>query len=150
MQTCSLCQRTIPDGEPSVWRNDSGESVSVETSAEPLVVIDTPSGELWVCEPCYLSALPSSSSADQRQLLHAEFAIEYRNCHRFLDAIRAGERALEFGTSAEILAGLAYVHSEVGQLSEAAALYRRALAIEPNHFMAKVNLKLLLQAAGIA
>jgi tetratricopeptide (TPR) repeat protein len=122
----------------------------VETSAEPLAVIDTPSGELWVCEPCYLSALPTSLPPDQLQSLHAEFAIEYRDRHRFPDAIRAGERALEFGTSADILAELAYVHSELGQQSEAAALYRRALAIEPNHFMATENLKRLLHATGIA
>jgi tetratricopeptide (TPR) repeat protein len=141
METCTLCQRTIPDGEPSVWRHDSGVSVSVATSAEPIVFIDTPSGELWVCERCYLAALPSSLSPAQLQSLHAQFAIEYRDHHRFANAVRAGERALEFGQSADVLAELAYVHSELGLPTDASALYRRALAIEPNHFMATENLK---------
>lgn len=149
METCSLCQRTIPDGEPSVWRDDSGACVSVETSAEPLVFIDTPTGELWVCERCYLAPLPASLSRTQLQSLHAQFAIEYRDHHRFADAIRAGERALEFGESADVLAELAYVHSKLGYPIDAAALYRRALAVEPNHFMATENLK-LLHATGNA
>ena len=130
----------ISVGEPSVWRHESGESVTVETSMEPLVAIDTPSGELWVCESCYLSTLTAPPS-EQLRALHAEFAIEYRDRHRFSDAIRAGERALEFGVSADILAELAYVHSKLGLQAEAAALYRRALALEPNHFMSAENLK---------
>ena len=138
----------ISSGEPSVWQHDSGVSVSVENSAEPLAVIDTPSGDLRVCEPCYLSVRPASLPPDQLQALHAQFAIEYRDHQRFPDAIRSGERALEFGASVNILAELAYAHSELGQQPEAADLYRQALAIEPGHFMATENLKRLLHATG--
>jgi tetratricopeptide (TPR) repeat protein len=150
VQTCSLCQRTIPDAEPSVWLHDSGASVTVEASAEPLVVIDTPSGEFWVCEHCYLGALPSSLLSAQLRELHEQFAIEYRDRHRFAEAISACERALAFGDSADTLALLAYIHGELDHRTEAEALYRRALAIEPNHFIATNNLKRLLHANGSA
>jgi tetratricopeptide (TPR) repeat protein len=148
METCFLCQRIIPEGEPSIWRNDSGESVSVATSVEPLALIDTPSGDLCVCERCYHAALPPFLSHDQLQALHAEFAIEYCNFERFDDAIAAGQRALELGLSADNLAMLAYTHSQLGRQSEAAALYQRALAIEPDHFISTENLKRLPNATG--
>jgi len=150
VQTCSLCQRTIPDGEPEVWHDDSGASFTVGTSAEPVVVIDIPSGELWVCEHCYLGTLPSSLSPTQLRELHEQFAMEYRGCESFAEAIGACERALEFGESADTLALLAYIHSQLEHRKEAEALYRRALAIEPNHFIATKNLQRLLDANGIA
>jgi len=73
----------------TIWRTDDGDSISVATSAEPLVVLDTADGELWVCERCYLSALPASLTPAQVRDLHEQFAIEYRDLHRFTDAIRA-------------------------------------------------------------
>jgi len=145
MDTCSLCQRTIPDSESEVWRDDSGTSVSIETSAEPLVVIDTPSGELWVCERCYLGTLPSSLSSAQLRELHEQFAMEYRDRGRFAEAISACERALKFGDSADTLALLAYIHGRLDHHTEEEALYRRALAIDPNHFIATNNLQRPLQ-----
>jgi tetratricopeptide (TPR) repeat protein len=150
MHSCSICHRTIAEGEPSIWRTDDGDSVSVASSAEPLVVIDTPSGELWVCEPCYLGALPSSLTPAQLRELHDQFAMEYRELGRFHDAIRACECALEFGDSADTLAELASAHSELKHRSEAEALYRRALAIVPDHFIATNNLNRLLNATGNA
>ena len=150
MESCSICHRTIAAGEPSVWRTDDGDSISVGSSAEPLVVIDTPTGELWVCEPCYLGALPPSLTPAQVRELHEQFAMEYRERRRFPDAIRACERALEFDDSADTLAELAYVHSELGHRSEAEAFYRRALVIVPDHFMATNNLNRLLNATGDA
>ena len=129
---------------------DDGDSVSVGTSSEPLAVIDTPTGELWVCEPCYLDALPSSLTPAQLRELHEQFAMEYRERRRFADAIRSCERALEFGDSADTLAELASAHSELEHRAEAEAFYRRALAIVPDHFIAANNLKLLLNATGNA
>jgi tetratricopeptide (TPR) repeat protein len=72
--------------------------------------------------------------------------MEYRVLHRFADAIRACERALVFGDSADTLAELAGAHSMLGHRSEAEAFYRRALAIDPGHFIATNNLKRLLEA----
>ena len=150
MDTCSICQRTIAEGQPSIWRTDDGDSISVATSAEPLVVLDTADGELWVCERCYLSALPASLTPAQVRDLHEQFAIEYRDLHRFSDAIRACERALEFGDSADTLAELAHAHGELEHRVEAEAFYRRALSISPDHFIATNNLKRLLHANGNA
>jgi len=133
-----------------VWHDDSGASFTVETSAESLAVIDTSSGELWVCEHCYHGTLPSSLSSTQLRELHEQFAMEYRDCSRFADAISACESALEFGESADTLVLLAYVHGELDHRMEAEGLYRRALAIEPNHFIATKNLQRLLDANGIA
>ncbi len=146
MQTCFICKQSIPDGEPEIWRHDSGEAVSVETSANPCAVIDTEEGELWVCERCYLEGLPTILPPHQLQSLHEQFAIEYRDWEMFNYAIRAGERALELGETADVLAGLAYAHSKLGHHFETVALYRSALAIDPNHFMATENLKRLLDA----
>jgi tetratricopeptide (TPR) repeat protein len=114
------------------------------------VFVEAPSGELWVCECCYLNAHSLSLSGDQLLALHSQFAMEYRDHQRFLDAIRAGEKALELGASADVLAELAYVHSELGHLFEAAGLYRRALALDPEHFIATENLNQLLQTSGSA
>ena len=150
VDTCSICHRAIAEGEPSVWRSDDGDSISVATSAEPLVVIDTADGELWVCEHCYLGTLPASLTPAQVRELHEEFAMEYRDLRRFPEAIRACEHALEFGDSADTLAVLAYVHGELEHRAEAEALYRRALAIVPDHFIATNNLNRLLNATGNA
>lgn len=141
MHACSLCHRTIAEGEPSVWRSDEGDSVTIETTTEPLVVIDTPGGEVWVCERCYLGGLPPSLPPAQCREVHDQFAMEYRGLGRFEDAIRACERALESGESADTLAELACAHAALGRGAEAAALYRRALAIVPDHFMAIQNLR---------
>ena len=148
MDSCTICHRDIAQGEPSIWRSDDGDIISISDSAEPLAVIDTPSGELWVCEPCYLGALPSSLTPAQLRELHEQFAMEYRELRRFPDAIRACERALEFGDSADTLAELAGAHGELEHLAEAESFYKRALAVVPDHFIAKNNLKLLLKGSG--
>lgn len=145
MWTCSLCRRTMPEGQAARWRSDSGEEVTLATSSEPFVVIDMiEDDELRVCERCYVAGLlPASLSPAVLQAVHLDFAREYRDLQRFADAIQAGERALEFGPSADVLAELAYVHNEQGGRATAAALYRRALALDPSHFMATENLKQL-------
>ena len=148
MDTCSFCQRIIVEGQPSVWRTDDGDSISVATSAEPLVVLDTADGELWVCERCYLSALPASLTPSRARELHEKFAIEYRDLRRFPDAIRACEHALELGESADTLAELACAHGELEHRADAETLYRRALALDPDHFIATNNLNRLLNETG--
>ena len=145
MDTCSICHRTIPEGPVEVWRTDEGESISVPTSSEPSAILETPSGELQICEHCYHGGLPASISQAQRCDLHYQFAIEYCHCDRFAEALHACERALEFGESADTLAHMGYIHSKMEHPVEEESFYRRALVLDPDHFIATHNLNLLLQ-----
>ena len=141
MDTCSLCRRDLPETPPQPWTNDDGEVVFVEDRTDaPCAVVDTSVGEITVCDQCYTNPLPPWLSPSDLRELHYQFALGCRDHGDHHRSIECLEAALRFGESAGIRSALGYAYSELGLPERAKEEYRRALALDPEHFIARENL----------
>jgi tetratricopeptide (TPR) repeat protein len=143
MSICTLCKLEIFNGSPEKWTTCDGQSVQIVLSAAPSASVDTSFGDFEICESCYHHGLPSFFTSQDLAGIHYQFGLEYH--HRGLPAqsMESHSRALGLMETANIAAGLALAESELGHRELAIAHYRRALEIDPSHFMSQQNLQKL-------
>jgi tetratricopeptide (TPR) repeat protein len=148
MSICTLCKAQIPDSSPEAWTTPDGQVVHVARSSVPSAVIETSVGEFEICEPCYQRSLPPFFTPQDLAAIHYQFGLEYRDRGQFVRSVESLTRAHRLSETADIVAALAHVESELGHRELAITHYRRALEIDPSHFMAQQNLQKLYDTAG--
>ena len=141
MDHCSICNSSLPEGEPEVWRTTEGDEIKISKHTFPSVVAETSLGEFTICEACYLKCLPTYFTPSDIASIHYEFGIEYGNAGDHERQIESLRKAQNIEETADILAMLAVAENACGRREKARLLYRKALLLEPEHFMARENLK---------
>jgi tetratricopeptide (TPR) repeat protein len=143
MSICTLCKAILPAGSTETWKTEDGEAIEVARGLLVSAIIDTSLGEFEICEPCYSRKLPSFFTPQDIAEIHYQFGLEYRDRAKFTQSIESLRRALCILETADILAALAFAEDKAGHQQLAIGYYRRALQIEPLHFMAQQNLRLI-------
>lgn len=143
MSICTLCKSQICERSPEPWTAQDGQVVHVTHSVAASVVAETSLGELEICESCYLQGLPSHLAPQDLAEIHYQFGLEYGFRNQFIQSVEAITRARGLVETADILASLAHSENELGHRALAIEYYRRALEIDPSHFMSRENLRLL-------
>jgi len=127
---------------PEKWTTSpDGEVVEVTRSAIPSIVAHTSIGELEICETCYWHGLPSYLTSQDLAEIHYQFGLEYRDRQLFERSVECLTEGRRLSETADVVAALALSQSALGRDAIAAALYRRALELDPSHFIARENLK---------
>lgn len=139
MSTCALCKEEILESEPEAWTTPDDEVVHISLSMFPSAIADTSIGELEICESCYLKGLPSYLTPEDLAEIHYQFGLEYAFRNDRQQSFESLKQALNFSETADILAALASSESELGHTELAVKHYKRALEIEPGHFMSEVR-----------
>jgi tetratricopeptide (TPR) repeat protein len=148
MSICTLCKAQIPDSSPETWTTPDGQAVQVARSAVPSAIIETSVGEFEICESCYQRGLPPSFTPQDSAEIHYQFGLELRDRGQFARSVESLTHARRLSETADIVAALAHAESELGHRELAIAHYRRALEIDPSHFMSRLNLQRLYDAAA--
>jgi len=143
MSICTLCKAKIPDACPEEWVATDGQAVHVARSSIPCAVIETSVGEFEICEPCYQRSLPPFFTPQDLAEIHYQFGLEYRDRGQFARSVESLTHARRLSETADIVAALAHAESDLGHRELAIAHYRRALEIDPSHFMSRQNLQRL-------
>lgn len=143
MDICALCKKQIESTSFEVWTTQEGEAVSVPLSDVTSVIAKTSIGNLEICESCYVGSLPTFFTPEDLAEIHHQFGLEYNHRQQFSQSRRCLAQARQISESADILASLAFAEDKLGHKDLAATHYRRALEIDPSHFMARENLKKL-------
>jgi tetratricopeptide (TPR) repeat protein len=148
MSICTLCNAQIPDAPPEEWVAPDGQAVHVVRTAVPSVVIETSVGEFEICEACYQRSLPPFFTPQDLAEIHYQFGLEYRDRGQFTRSVESLTHARGLSETADIVAALAHAESELGHREIAIGHYRRALEIDPSHFMSRQNLQRLYDTAA--
>jgi tetratricopeptide (TPR) repeat protein len=148
MSICTLCKNKLLDSLPEKWTLPAGDVVKVARSKEPSVVVDTSVGEFVICESCYRRGLPSFFAPLDVATIHYQFGLEYRDRAQFSCGVESLTQARRITETADIVANLAYVEGELGHRELAITHYRRALEIDPSHFMSRQNLQRIYDSAA--
>jgi Tfp pilus assembly protein PilF len=110
--------------------------------------VETSLGEIEICEQCHQQGLPSFFTPQDAAAIHYQFGLEYLHRRDFVRSIDALEQALLITEKADIFAALAHAESELGRRERAIAHYRRALEIDPSHFVSRHNLQRLSNSSA--
>lgn len=148
MDHCSLCRTELLPGSSELWTTEDGVSVDMANTAQPSASADTSLGPLDICEECYLHSLPAGLTEPDLAEIHFQFGLDYRDRGQLDLSIGALERAVQLNRGADALAELAAVYERKGLRQMAVQTYRRALDIDPQHFIATENLKVLERDPG--
>ena len=141
MSICTLCKANLPEGSAEPWTLPTGEVIQVVRSAMPSVVADTSIGEFEVCDCCYRRGLPKFFTPQDVTEIHYQFGLDYQDRRQFAESVELLTQARHITETADIVAALAYSESELGHREVAITHYRRALEIDPSHFLSRENLK---------
>jgi tetratricopeptide (TPR) repeat protein len=144
--TCWLCGVTHPHSGTESWENETA-SIEVPTSSVGFAILGYKGpNERELCENCYLKG-DLEFKLNPRDLYdaHYQFGLHYSEFGRDLQKAReAFAKCRMAKETASSLAALANVESALGRKKVAEELYRKALAIEPEHFIARENLRNML------
>jgi Tfp pilus assembly protein PilF len=80
--------------------------------------------------------------------IHYQFGLEYSQRGQFARGAESLTQARRISETADIVAALAHAENELGHMDIAIAHYRRALEIDPSHFMSQQNLQRLHDSAA--
>ena len=141
---CDLCGVSYTYSDSEVWRFGSDE-LSVRKNAVAFAIIGWKTrNEMQVCEVCYEKGrLQQTLNDEQLSEAFYQFGLEFINKGQLEKAKTAFSRCISIKESADGLASLGYVENSLGNETSAAELYRRALELQPDHFMARENLRKL-------
>jgi len=139
---CSVCGLAVPTS-PESWTLPTGEAVEIDSCQIASAIVNTSVGELEVCEACYLSGLPPRFTSDDLAEIHYQFGLDYNARGNHSRARESLERALQGRETADILAALALAADYTGDSAIAINHYKRALELDPRHFISRENLKQL-------
>lgn len=126
-----------------MWTGPDGLEFAVPRSALPCILVETSLGEFDICEACYLGGLPEFFLPEDVAEVHYQFGLDYTQRQQYVLGVEALRRARQILESADILASLGYAEDLSGNREVARGQYRRALEIEPGHFIAGMNLRQL-------
>lgn len=104
---------------------------------------ETSLGEFEICEDCYRRGLPSFFTPEDLAEIHYQFGLEYYHSKRYACCAESLAQARNLKETADIVATLASLEEALGHRDLAIAHYRRALEIDPRHFMSQHNLRLM-------
>lgn len=79
--------------------------------------------------------------------IHYQFGLDYNHRGNHACARESLEKARQSCETANILAALAYAEDYLGHKDSATAHYKRALELDPEHFISRQNLTKLLSEA---
>jgi tetratricopeptide (TPR) repeat protein len=147
MGICTLCKTQIPDSSPEAWTAPDGQTVRVARTAVPTAVIETSVGEFEICEACFVGGLPPFFTREDLANVHYQFGLEYRDRRQHTRSVESLTEARRLSETADIVAALAQAESHLGHRELAITHYRRALEIDPSHFMSRQNLQRLYDSA---
>jgi tetratricopeptide (TPR) repeat protein len=148
MSICTLCKTQIPEAALETWKTPSGDAVQVARSVTPSAVAETSVGEFEICEACYRRGLPPFFTPQDLAMIHYEFGLEYSHCGQFARSVESLTQARRISETADVVAALAHAEDALGHRGLAIAHYRRALEIDPSHFMSRQNLQRLYEGAA--
>ena len=148
MSNCTLCKTQIPEAAPETWTTPTGEALQVARSATPSTVVETSVGEFEICEACYHRGLPTFFTSQDMAEVHYQFGLEYCHCGQFARSVESLTQARRISETADIVAALAHAEDGLGHRDVAIAHYRRALEIDPSHFMSRQNLQRIYEGAA--
>src|SRR5579863_5200321 len=135
MSICTLCKIQIPDSSPESWTTQEGQVINIARSSMPSAVVETSLGEFEICEGCYKRGLPQFFTSLDLAGIHYEFGLEYRDRKQFAHSIESLKQALRISETPDILAALSRSETQRGHRELAISHYRRALEIDPTHFI---------------
>lgn len=138
----------IPEAAPEPWTTPTGETLHVARSATPSALAETSVGEFEICEACYHRGLPSFFTPQDVAEIHYSFGLEYSHCGQFARSVESLTQARHISETADIVAALAHAEGALGHRDVAIAHYRRALEIDPSHFMSRHNLQRIYKGAA--
>lgn len=133
----------MPEATPETWTTPAGELLQVARSAAPCAVAETSLGEFEICEVCYRRGLPSFFTPEDLAEIHYQFGLEYYHSKRYACSAESLARARNLTETADIVAACACLEQALGHRDVAIAHYRRALEIDPRHFISHHNLRLM-------
>jgi tetratricopeptide (TPR) repeat protein len=148
MSICTLCKTELPEAAPESWKTPTGDVVQLARSVVPSTVVDTSVGEFEICESCYQRGLPAFFTPLDVAEIHYQFGLEYRDRRQVAHSFESLTQARRLSETADIVAAIAHAEDERGHRELAIAHYRRALEIDPTHFMSRQNLQRIL--GGVA
>jgi len=148
MSSCTLCKTQIPQAAPEPWTTPAGGLFHVARSATPSAVAETSVGEFEICEACYHRGLPSFFTSQDVAEIHHQFGLEYSQSEQFDRSVESLTQARRISETADIVAALAHAEDALGHRDMAIAHYRRALEIDPSHFMSRQNLQRIDEGAA--
>ncbi len=140
MSLCTLCKKQLPESSEA-WTAPDGQVVHVARSEVPSAMDDTSVGEFEICEACYQRGLPAYFTPEDVAEIHYQFGLEYCGREQFSRSIESLTRARRIAETADVMAALGHAEGQLGNREIAIAHYRRALEIDPSHFMASQNLR---------
>ena len=141
MSDCTICKKDVPDSASEAWTTPDGNVVHVARTADACALVNTSLGEFVICESCYRRGLPPFFTREDAAEIHYEFGLEYRDRRQFDLSVQSLTQACAISETADNVAALAYSENELGNRELAIAHYRRALEIDPSHFMSRENLR---------
>jgi len=148
MSICTLCKTPLPEATPEKWTTPTGEPLQVARSATPSAVAKTSVGEFEICEACYHRGLPTFFTPQDMAEVHYQFGLEYSQRGHFARSVESLSQARRISETADIMAALAHAEDGLGHRDVAIAHYRRALEIDPSHFMSRQNLQKIYEGAA--
>ena len=144
---CAFCETIFEPSEFQHWVSSEGETVVVPSSDRIYVLAELDRGETCICEACYRARAFLPASDEELLDVHYQFGLTYNDAGDQRSAVQAFKAALAIRETADILAGLARSHGELGEPEEEIGLLRRAVALQPGHF-AECNLTVALARGG--
>ena len=141
MDKCDLCKCELPEEHDSTWQGPKGETIDIERTIDASILSETSLGEISICEKCYKKELLEYFTSDDLYEIHYEFGVDYHNRKNYTESIKAQLKALDIKRHPDALAALANSLDCIGETEKAMSYYKEALSINPNHSIAKNNLK---------
>jgi tetratricopeptide (TPR) repeat protein len=141
---CWLCGVIYPHVATETWQGES-DSLKVPVGSVGFAVLDCKgSDRRELCEICYFKKdLEYKLCAEDLYHAHLEFGRHFAMRGDLQKAKAALTKCRTIRETADALAMLAYVEMALGR-KVADELYRKALELDPEHFMARENLRNLL------
>lgn len=141
---CTLCKTQLRDATTETWTTPNGEALQVAQSATLSAVAETSVGEFEICEACYRRGLPERFTPQDMAEIHYQFGLGYSHSGQFGRSAESLKQARHISETADIVAALARAEDALGHRDMAIVHYRRALEIDPSHFMSLQNLQRIL------
>jgi len=143
-EKCGLCGTFYEYRKTETWTKGDVECDIAECEVA-FAIVQRDRKEILICETCYIEGrMEPVLSRSQLRGAFYQFGLEFSKAGEFDKARSALMKSLEVEETADSVAALAYVEEALGHRMKAVTLYQKALAIQPEHFMAKANLKKLL------
>jgi tetratricopeptide (TPR) repeat protein len=143
---CALCGREdLPDNENVTrWTTEEGYFVDIPASVHVFALAGTSLGRLFICEHCYSNYHFHEFTKKDMAEVHYQFGLEYCNIDDYDKSLCSLLKSLDIDyNNPDVLSSVGYCYKNLGNKEKSKEFYRKALLIDPDHFMASENIKRL-------